>query len=214
MSAVLSCTPKTATPKFLTEPGTLSTTTPPTARSGADSGPVTTATISATPSAAAAAATPDRPARTEEFTTPSCTARSRVDPYDLMTKGTRHEWRVPFGRNDRSETRAVLMAVATVAVPVPTGRGRLGLGRLLHHEALRGDQQPGDRHGVGDRVAGHLDRVDDAGGGQVDVLVGGRVEAVAPAELPHLAHDDVTVVAGVLRDPAQRLVERLADDRH
>src|SRR4051794_10895575 len=109
-----------------------------------------------------------------------------------------------------SETGAVLVAVA--AVTVPPGRGRLRLGRLLDHEALRGQQQRGDRDGVGDRVAGHLHRVDDAGGRQVDVLLGGRVEAVAPAQLGRLARHHVTVVAGVLGDPAQRLDERLAHD--
>src|SRR4051794_26569216 len=109
----------------------------------------------------------------------------------------------------RSETGTVLVAVT---VAVTTGRGRLRLGRLLHHEAFRGEQQRGDRDGVGDRVAGHLHRVDDAGGRQVDVLLGGRVEAVAPAQLGRLARHHVTVVAGVLGDPAQRLDERLAHD--
>ncbi len=57
-SAVLSWVPKVATAKFLTGPGTESTTTPPTATSGADRGPANTATSSATPSATAAAAIP------------------------------------------------------------------------------------------------------------------------------------------------------------
>ena len=105
----------------------------------------------------------------------------------------------------------MLVAVATVAVAA-TARCRLRLGRLLDHEAFRGEQQAGDRDGVGDRVTGHLHRVDDAGRDQVDVLVGGRVEAVAPAQLGRLARHHVAVVAGVLRDPAQRLDQRLADD--
>src|SRR5439155_8650087 len=104
-----------------------------------------------------------------------------------------------------------------VAVPVPVaavagiGHRFLGLG---HDQGLGGQQQGGDAGRVGDGVAGHLHRVDDAGGGQVDVLPGGRVEAGTPRLGADLLHHDVPVEAGVGGDPAQRLVERLADDRH
>src|SRR4051794_20726683 len=84
--------------------------------------------------------------------------------------------------------------------------GRLGDDRLGGEDVL------GDRRGVLERRAGHHRRVDDAGADQVDVLAGGRVEAVAGLGLAHLVDHDRALVAGVLRDLAERLLERADDD--
>ncbi len=77
-SAVLSCVPNTAIAKSFTPGGTWSTTTPPTATSGAERAPAKTASSSATPSAAAAAATPASPARIDVLTAPSCLAKLEI----------------------------------------------------------------------------------------------------------------------------------------
>src|SRR3954467_2906794 len=102
------------------------------------------------------------------------------------------------------------MAAGAVAVTVP-GFGLL-LGRPLRDDGLGCQQHAGDRGSVAYRGAGDLDRVDDTGLHQVAVLPGRGIQAVAGGQLPHLAHDDVALVSCVLRDPAQRLDERRADD--
>src|SRR4051812_22891412 len=102
------------------------------------------------------------------------------------------------------------MAAWAVAVTV-TGFG-LRLGRPLRDDGLGRQQHAGDRGRVTNRGAGDLDRVDDTGLHQVAVLPGCGVQAVSGGQLPHLAHDDVALVAGILRDPAQRLDERRTDD--
>src|SRR5690606_27081049 len=79
---------------------------------------------------------------------------------------------------DWSEAGAVLVAVP-VAVAV-TVADRLRLLGLLHHQRLGGEHHPGDGDRVRDRVAGHLHRVEDALLGQLPVLTGRGVEAVAP----------------------------------
>src|SRR5690606_30046908 len=84
------------------------------------------------------------------------------------------------------------------------------LGRLVHHEGLGGEQHGGDRRGVGQRRAGHLDRVEDALGQQVTVLAGRGV--VALTGLADLGADDLTGLAAVASDPLQRGVGTLADD--
>src|SRR5207248_9398026 len=100
-------------------------------------------------------------------------------------------------------TAGVAVAVAVVAFGL---RGPVGDDRLGREQHAR------DRRGVADGRAGHLDRVDDAGFHEVAVLPGRGVEALAGGQVTHLADDDVTLVAGVLRDPAQRLDERGAHD--
>ncbi|RQX57919.1 hypothetical protein DLJ57_04755 [Micromonospora chalcea] len=65
-SAILSYVPKTSMASCLSDSGTRSTTSPPTATSGADRGPVRTATGSAAPSATTAATTPADAARRGE----------------------------------------------------------------------------------------------------------------------------------------------------
>src|SRR3954471_4249252 len=102
------------------------------------------------------------------------------------------------------------MAAGAVAVTV-TGFG-LRLGRPLRDDGLGRQQHAGDRGRVTNRGAGDLDRVDDTGLHQVAVLPGRGIQPVAGGQLPHLAHDDVALVSGVLRDPAQRLDERRTDD--
>src|SRR3954470_21761401 len=93
-------------------------------------------------------------------------------------------------------------AAATAAILL----GRLGDDRLGGEDVL------GDRRGVLERRAGHHRRVDDAGADQVDVLAGGRVEAVALLGLADLVDHDRALEAGVLRDLAERLLERAQDD--
>src|ERR1700742_1604383 len=84
--------------------------------------------------------------------------------------------------------------------------GSLGDDRLGHEDVL------GDRRGVLERRAGHLGRVDDAGFDQVAVLTGSRVQAFARLQLPHLVDHDRALLAGVLGDLTDRLLERAVDD--
>src|SRR5213078_3451756 len=93
-----------------------------------------------------------------------------------------------------------------------TSRGLLLL-RLVRHHDLRGEEQGRDGGGVLQRRPGHLGRVDDPGGEQVDVLAGLRVQAVAGRQGADLLHHDAAFEAGVDRDLAQRRVERHLDDR-
>src|SRR4029453_16129021 len=103
----------------------------------------------------------------------------------------------------------------SVSVAVPVGvAGRLLLGlRLFRDERLGHQQHAGDRRRVLQSGPGHLHWVDDACLYQVAVLASRRVEAVALAELTHLGHHDITLTAGVLGDPPQRLDRGLAYHR-
>src|SRR5829696_1408410 len=82
----------------------------------------------------------------------------------------------------------------------------------LGHDRLGGEDVLGDRRGVLQRRAGDHGGVDDARADQVDVLAGGRVEPVAGLGLLDLVDDDGALEAGVLRDLAERLLERAHDD--
>src|SRR5690606_28895805 len=116
------------------------------------------------------------------------------------------------GGTSRTPARRTRPETASVAVPVAVtvAGGLLFLLRLVDHEGLGGEQHARDRGGVGDGVAGHLHRVDDALRDEVAVLAGGGVVAVAGLQVADLGDDDVALLAGVLRDPAQRLVQRAA----
>ena len=69
--------------------------------------------------------------------------------------------------------------------PVTVGLRRLLL-PLLHAQRLSGEDHRRDRGGVLQRGPGHLDRIDDAGRDQVDVLAGRRVQAMARGQLATL----------------------------
>src|SRR5438552_3271389 len=93
------------------------------------------------------------------------------------------------------------------------GCGRLFLLRKLVHKRLRGQHQGGDAGSVLQRGAGDLGRVDDAGLEHVHPLAGVGVEADGCLVLLlRLHHDDRSLVAGVDRDLAKRLLESAADD--
>ena len=98
--------------------------------------------------------------------------------------------------------------------PWPSRAGRVVVLRLVDDQGLGRQQHAGDRGGVDERGAGDLDRVEDALGDQVAVLLGGGVVAGADATLADLGDHDVAVDAAVLGDPAQRLVGGLAHDAH
>src|SRR5699024_5234702 len=83
---------------------------------------------------------------------------------------------------------------------------------LLDDQGLGGENQGGDRSGVAQRRAGDLDGVDDSGADEVAVLTGRGVVALTGFEVGDLGHDDVTVLSGVLGDPAQRLDDSALDD--
>src|SRR5687767_8549539 len=89
-------------------------------------------------------------------------------------------------RRPPSVRRAGVVTVYSVRV---TGVGVFLFGRLVDDERLGGEQHRGDRRGVGQRGARHLDRVEDALGDEVAVGVGGRV--VALARLTDLGDDDL-----------------------
>src|SRR5918992_527551 len=95
-----------------------------------------------------------------------------------------------------------------VSVAVAAARGLFRFG-LFDHENLGGEQHPRDGRGVADRRPGDLHRVDDTLGDEVAVLAGRGVVAVPGGQLADLGDDDVTLLAGVLGDPAGRLLQRL-----
>src|SRR6266702_8002560 len=97
-----------------------------------------------------------------------------------------------------------------VAVPV-TGLG-LFLLRLVGHQRLGREQHASDGRGVLDGRPGDLDRVDDALRQQVAVLAGLGVVAVAGRQVADRGDHDAALGAGVQRDPAGRLEQRLADN--
>src|SRR5690606_36336422 len=101
-------------------------------------------------------------------------------------------------RGTRSGTSRPAAGPASVAVPVTVAvaaGGLLFLLRLVDHERLGREQHARDRGGVGDGVARHLHRVDDALGDEVAVLAGGGVVAVAVVQVAHLGDDDVALLA-------------------
>ena len=86
---------------------------------------------------------------------------------------------------------------------------------LLGHlgdDRLGGEDVLGDRRGVLERGARDHRRVDDAGRDEIDDLARGGVEAVALLGLADVVDDDRALEAGVLRDLAERLLERAQDD--
>src|SRR3954464_3104414 len=82
----------------------------------------------------------------------------------------------------------------------------LGDDRLGREDVLR------DRRGVLQRRARDHRRVDDALGDEVDDLAGRRVQAQALLGLADVVDDDRALEAGVVRDLAQRLLERAEHD--
>ena len=82
--------------------------------------------------------------------------------------------------------------------------------RLVDHRGFSGEQQAGDRGGVGQRGAGDLHRIDDALSDKVAVFASGRVVPAALGQLGNLGDDDQTGLAAVLGDPAQRFTDALA----
>src|SRR6266536_2179504 len=106
----------------------------------------------------------------------------------------------------RCQPRLVHVAMAGA------GCGVLLLLLLLHDQRLGREQQSGDGGGVLDRRARYLGRVDDPGLDQVDVLAGGRVEAVVLGDLADLVDRDGSFEPGVGGDPVGRQLQRLADD--
>src|SRR5436309_1257169 len=92
------------------------------------------------------------------------------------------------------------------------GRGGRLLLRLLGHHRLGGEEKPRHRRGVEQRRAHHLGRVDDACFEQILVLLARGVEAEGALSVLHLVEHDRALGAGVVRDPAQRLHDRLLHD--
>src|SRR6266536_579122 len=84
--------------------------------------------------------------------------------------------------------------------------------RLVHDQGLGREQQRGDGGGVLHRGARDLGGVDDPRLYQVDVLAGGRIEAVVLGDLADLVDRDGPLEPGVGGDPVGRQLERLADD--
>src|SRR5690606_27633551 len=87
------------------------------------------------------------------------------------------------------------------------------LGVLLDggHQRVGGEDQGGDAGGVLQRAAHDLDRVDDAGGDHVDPLALEGVEALGLLAGQRLLADHRAVLAGVLRDLADRRLAGLLD---
>src|SRR5436190_10037522 len=104
--------------------------------------------------------------------------------------------------------RGVLDSEVHVAHTAAARHGGSGLLGLVGDDGLGGEEQAGDRRGVLQRGPGHLGRVDDAFLEHVDVLAGGRVEAVTDLEPAHLLDHDAALEAGVESDLLDRGLER------
>src|SRR5207248_3048868 len=97
--------------------------------------------------------------------------------------------------------------------PVRAGaRSFLLLLRTLRDHRLGREHQRGDARRVLQGKARHLGRVDHAGLQQVFVLAAGGVESERALAFLDLVHHDASLPAAVLRNPADGLLQRLADD--
>src|SRR5664280_1795933 len=77
---------------------------------------------------------------------------------------------------------------------------------------LLGEEQRGDRRGILQRRAGDLGRVNDAGLDHVDVLAGGRIQAVPGLEGGVVVEKVRNLEAGVHRDLLERGLQRQPND--
>src|SRR3569832_34265 len=91
--------------------------------------------------------------------------------------------------------------------------GRLVFRQVGAH-AVGGQHQAGDRRGVLQRGAGDLGGVEHAHRHHVAVLAGAGVVAEVAGAFEHLVDHDRRLVAAVLDDLAQRLLDRAQDDLH
>ncbi len=82
----------------------------------------------------------------------------------------------------------------------------------LGDDGLGGQDVLGDRRRVLQRGPRDHGRVDDARGDEIDDLARGGVQAEALLRLADVVDDDAALEAGVLRDLAERLLERAQDD--
>src|SRR5690625_4504671 len=98
---------------------------------------------------------------------------------------------------------------AHVVATAGSGGSRL---RLVGHDGLGGEEQSGDRGGVLQCGARHLDRVGDASLEQVLVLTALGVEPLARGQVTDLLHHDAALEAGVDGDLLERGVHRDLDD--
>src|SRR5580692_11048156 len=100
-----------------------------------------------------------------------------------------------------------------VHVAAARGGGRLVLLRLLRDDCLSGEEQARDGRRVLQSRTGDLRRVDDAGLEHVDVLAGGRVQALAWRQGLDLLHHNAALETRVHSDLLQRLLQGAAHDR-
>ena len=93
---------------------------------------------------------------------------------------------------------------------------RVGIRRCfllaLSHHAFGGQKESRDGGRVLQRAAHDLGRVDDAGLHQVFEFFGRRIETEGTLAVADLVDDDGAFPAGVGRDPACRILDRLLDD--
>ncbi len=115
-----------------------------------------------------------------------------------------------LGERVGSEAHATHSAHATHVVA--TGHAGTGLLGLVGNDRLGGEEERRDRGGVLQRRPGHLDRVDDASGDQVDVLTRSSVETVGLVEPADLLSHDATLETCVDRDLLERGLGRDAHD--
>src|SRR3954467_5224199 len=128
-----------------------------------------------------------------------CSSRARND------EGPAH------GRALAKRDRARLHHPAHIGHAAARGAGALLLGHL-GHDGLGGEDVLGDRRGVLQRRAGHHRGVDHAGLDEILDLAGGDVQALVALGLADVVDDDRALEPGVVRDLAQRLLERPQDD--
>src|SRR5712664_3469268 len=119
------------------------------------------------------------------------------------------------GPRDRSRGPRELRRSGAWLHPHPVRAGDGGLLLLLRpfgHHRLGGQHQGGDAGRVLQGEARHLGGVDHARRQQIFVRAGGRVEPERALAVADLVHHDAALPTAVLHDPADGLLERLADD--
>src|SRR5262249_35653707 len=102
--------------------------------------------------------------------------------------------------------------LSVVVLTARRGAGGFLLLRNVGHERLGRQQQAGDRRRVLQRDPDHLRRVDDPALHEVPVFPFLGVVSEVARLLAYARRRDAAVDAGVLGDPAQRLLERGPDD--
>src|SRR5687767_115018 len=123
----------------------------------------------------------------------------------------------PKGFGVSTETALIIHAAHAAAHSTTHARRHSAALFLFRHfgdDGFGREQETGDRSGVLQRAPRHLGRIDDAGFHQVFVFARGHVVAFVAFALLHFLDDERAFLARVVRELAERLFDRAANDRH